>query len=96
MDIDDLSPNSTYDYSQSCGVNNCPLTPLPEETSNPTLSSVYILCGTINAACLLSIIIALLFVDDVKYDENLNPVERGRVDFKKISNYFFKFSSLNI
>ncbi|RMZ97376.1 hypothetical protein BpHYR1_017526, partial [Brachionus plicatilis] len=84
LEIEDLPLNSSYDYSQSCGLNNCPLTPLPEATSNPTLSSVYVLCGVINGACFLSIIIALLFVDDLKYDENLNPIQRGKIDFEKI------------
>ncbi|CAF0872277.1 unnamed protein product [Brachionus calyciflorus] len=88
LDIKEQPLNSTFNYAESCGINNCPLTPLPEATSKPTVSSVYKLCATINGACFLSIIIAFLFVDDLKYDENLNPIERGNVSLKKIGNKF--------
>jgi hypothetical protein len=77
--------NSTFDYSISCGANNCPYTSLPESTSRPSLSSIYGLCGTLNGACLLAIIITAVFVDDLKYDENLKEVARGRITKNSIS-----------
>ncbi|CAF0779572.1 unnamed protein product [Brachionus calyciflorus] len=95
LQLKDLSVNATFDYSKSCGANNCPLTTLPEAASKPSVSSVYALCGTINGACFLAIIIAFLFVDDLKYDENMNKIERGNISFQKLVQKFkAEFKSL--
>lgn len=85
LKLKDLPVNSTFNYASSCGVNNCPGTKLPESASKPSVSSVYGLCATINGACILSILIAFFFVDDLKYDENMNKIERGKIGIQKIS-----------
>lgn len=85
--------NATYDYSASCGSLNCPGTPLSESTSKPTLSSIYALFGTLAGATILSIIIVLLFVDNVKYNETNEKISRAKVSIELISN-FIKFFSL--
>ncbi|RMZ96116.1 UNC93 [Brachionus plicatilis] len=90
LKLKDLPVNSTFNYASSCGVNNCPGTKLPESASKPSVSSVYGLCATINGACILSILIAFFFVDDLKYDENMNKIERGKIGIQKI---IFKFKN---
>lgn len=88
--------NATYDYSTSCGSLNCPGTPLPESSSKPTLSSIYALFGTLAGATILSIIIVILFVDNVKYNENNQKISRAKVSIELISNLikFFFFERL--
>ena len=85
LQLKDLEVDRGFNYSQSCGANNCPKTILPIGASKPTVASIYALCGTLNGACLLSIFITLLFVDDLKYDEDLNPIKRGNITISSIS-----------
>ena len=83
----DLSVDQGFNYSHSCGANNCPKTILPEAASKPTINSIYALCGTLIGACLLAILITFIFVDDLKYDEDLNPIKRGKITFSSISKW---------
>lgn len=81
--------NATFDYSASCGSLNCPGTPLPESTSKPTLRSIYALFGTLVGATILSIIIVIFFVDNVKYNENNEKISRAKISTELISNFSF-------
>lgn len=59
-----------FDYSMYCGANNCPQTPLPKSGSTTIESSVYWLCGSLDILIILSILITLFFMDDIKEDSN--------------------------
>ena len=85
LEVKDLPFNSTFDYSNSCGMNNCPNTKLPEATSKPSLDSIYRLFITLLIATVSAMIISLLFVDDLNYDENLNHVQRQKITKSFIS-----------
>jgi len=91
LEVDELSVNSTFDYALSCGMNNCPNTQLPDATSEPTLNSIYNLFATIIGATLVALVVGLLFVDDLKYDENLVQIERHAIttDHISILNFFY-------
>ena len=89
LQLKDIPVNSTFNYAENCGANNCPYTKLPEAASKPSLTSTYALCGTLNASCLLAIIITALFVDDLKYDDDLKPISRGKVTIQSISKFIF-------
>lgn len=86
----EIYTNSTFDYAAYCGSQNCPRTKLPEATSKPTLNSIYALFGTLSASTLLSLFICLLFVDDLKFDENNKKMPRGKISLTLISmiNFF--------
>lgn len=66
-------------------MNNCPSTRLPESSSKPSQTSVYRLFGTLSAATIFAMVISVLFVDDLNYDEDLNPVERHIVSAEHMS-----------
>ena len=68
-------------------MNNCPATQLPYATSEPTLSSIYNLFATLVIATVFAILIGLLFVDDLKFDENLNQIERHAITADHISKW---------
>jgi len=91
LQLKELPLNSTYDYALSCGALNCPSTPLQEATSKPTLKSVYILSGTIVGATALAILITLLFVDDLDFDEEMKNVKRVKITLSSISKFLFFF-----
>ncbi len=86
LQTEELSLNGTaYDYAGNCGSQNCRGTLLPESTSKPTINSIYILFGTVAGSTLLSIIITILFVDDLKYNENNEPMSRKKISLALIS-----------
>ncbi len=86
MQIDQLPVNTTFDYANKCGMNNCPNTKLQETASKPTLHSVYNLLYTLIVATTIGIIISLLFVDDFKFDENSNEIKREQITKQFLSN----------
>ena len=78
LQLKELDLNSTaYDYANNCGMGNCPQTQLLPSTSKPSLGSVYALCATLIASCLVAIVITALFVDDLRGGEE-NEEEDGR------------------
>jgi hypothetical protein len=87
LQLKELQVNSTFDYAASCGVRNYPQTPLPDTATRPTRNSIFILFGTIVAACLLAILITLLFVDDVKDDELHEGYEKADGNKPKPSKF---------
>jgi hypothetical protein len=89
LQLKELPLNSSYDYASSCGALNCPNTPLQEATSKPTLRSVYILSGTIVGATVLAILITILLVDDLDFDEEMNEVKRGKITLSAISRIYY-------
>jgi hypothetical protein len=89
LQIKELPVNSSYDYASSCGAPNCPNTLLQEATSKPTLKSIYILSGTIVCATIIAILITLLFVDDLDFDEEMKEVRRGKITLISISKILF-------
>lgn len=66
-------------------MNNCPDTKLPEATSEPSLSSVYNLFATLVLATLAAMFVAIFFVEDLRYDENNNQIERNEITTTYIS-----------
>ena len=54
-----------YDYVQNCGFSNCPDTILPESTSKSTQHSIYVFIGIMIFLCLVSVLVTLVFVDNV-------------------------------
>lgn len=74
-------------------MNNCPDTKLPEATSEPSLGSVYNLFATLVLATLAAMFVAIFFVEDLRYDENNNQIERNEITTTYISrtniNFFF-------
>ena len=90
LQLKELPMNSTYDYSENCGANNYPQTKLPEAASKPSIQSVYILCGTLVASSVVAIIITILFVDDIRDDdEDGKSSKRAKVTFSIISKFNF-------
>ncbi len=98
LEVEELPMNTTFDYALSCGMNNCPDTRLPDATSEPSLNSIYNLFATLIGATLIALAIGLLFVDDLKYDDNLVQIERHAITTDHISNlnYFNVFFNLNL
>lgn len=91
LQTEELPLNGTeYDYASMCGSQNCFDTKLPEATSKPTLNSVYALMGTVVASIILAILISFLFLDDLKYDDNNEPIKRTKISRSYISMYFRK------
>ena len=60
-----------FDHKQYCGVNNCANVILPPSKSRPSIQSVYMLCGILLGTIIVSIIITILFVDNVELVENI-------------------------
>ncbi len=90
LEIKEMKTNSSFNYSKNCGIYNCPATKLLESASKPTVKSVYVLCGTLLISTFVSMMIAILFIDDLKYDENLNPINRQTIKLSLISNFWFE------
>lgn len=84
LQLRELSVNSTFNYAENCGANNYPQTKLPEATSKPSVQSVYILCATLVASCLLAILVTFLFVDDIKEDMSDELAKREKLSFQLI------------
>ena len=87
LDTKELSQNSSFNYELSCGMNNCPNTRLGDSSSKPSQASIYRLLGMLSAATLLAFVICILFVDDLNYDHDLNPVERHIVSIEHMGNW---------
>lgn len=88
LETKEIYMNSTFAYEAYCGSQNCPSTKLPEATSKPTLKSIYALFGTLSASTLLSIFICILFVDDLKFDENNKKIKRVKCSISYIKKLF--------
>ena len=93
LETKEIYMNSTFAYEAYCGSQNCPSTKLPEATSKPTLKSIYALFGTLSASTLLSIFICILFVDDLKFDENNKKIKRVKCSISYISTIKFILKS---
>ncbi len=59
-----------FDYANSCGRNNCPSTQIPTSLSKPTRSSFIQLYISLIVLCVLSMIVTLLFMDNIKEEED--------------------------
>ena len=65
--------NTTYfNFEQTCGFNNCPIDVLPESSSDPTKTSVYILLGILLFINFLGILTTIFFIDEIYYEKNAN------------------------
>ena len=54
-----------YNYAKYCGYNNCPFDKLPEISSKRSLFSIYLLRAAMMSLCVLSMIVTILFVDNI-------------------------------
>ncbi len=54
-----------YNYARYCGYNNCPADKLSEISSKRSLSSIYLLRAAMMSLCVLSMIVTILFVDNI-------------------------------
>jgi hypothetical protein len=69
-------------------MNNCPDTQLPEATSEPSLKSVYNLFATLVLATLAAMFVTIYFVEDLRYDENNNQIQRNKITIIYISKFY--------
>ena len=69
-----------YNYSTSCGRFNSPQTPLPQG-GKTNKNSVYWLCGSIDILMILSLIVTIFLMDDIKEEANETEINSA----KKIS-----------
>ena len=75
------STNAPFNYTLYCGYNHCPknYNNTGENLSNSgktSQESIYILIGTLISFCLFSILITLIFVDNIKIIKKDNEVEK--------------------
>lgn len=86
-----------FDYANSCGINNCPLTLLPSSQAKPTDASFYILYAVLVGLCILAILIVIFFMDDIrakdKDNKNLNLRQRFHNEF---SSLFKLYSNIDV
>ena len=66
-----------------CGVNNCPDTLQPPQ-SIPTKESVYWLCGALDILIVCSLLVTILFLDDIKNADNDLNEEQSKVFIEKV------------
>ena len=59
-----------FDFANSCGKNNRPDTPLPKSKSTPTQASFFFFYALILAIGLSSILVTLLFMDNLEEEES--------------------------
>ena len=87
-----LNQSEPYDYARYCGLNNCPTDKLPDISAKPTLYSVYFLCGALIFLCVLSIILTLIFVDNISLLEDISNAEKRKptINICKMINQEFK------
>jgi hypothetical protein len=69
-------------------MNNCPDTQLPEATSEPSLKSVYNLFAILVLATLAAMFVTIYFVEDLRYDENNNQIQRNKITIIYISKFY--------
>ena len=68
-----------FDYANSCGLNNCPETKLPGSLSKMTRSSFILLYICLIALCVLSMVVTLLFMDNLKDESESSPEEQNEM-----------------
>lgn len=78
-----------FNFTQNCGLNNYPYSPLPSSASKPTPTSIYIFVSTLVGSCLLAALITYFFIDEI--DENTDEDDKTPVrlvfdDSKTISS----------
>jgi hypothetical protein len=73
-----------YDYSNSCGANNCPWTHL-HSYSIYTMKSIYILCCILIIFILIAMAITFLFMDSLKNELGIYFDDQKFVEAKGMS-----------
>lgn len=66
-----------FNFTQNCGLNNYPYSPLPSSASKPTSTSIYIFVSTLVGSCLLAALITYFFIDEI--DENTDEDDKTPV-----------------
>jgi len=88
VDNSNLS-NSTFNYALYCGSKNCPDTKLPEAGSVTVKESIYWLSGSLDALMIISILISLFFMDNIKEETNDNQIKsKKKISLSSIGNQF--------
>ena len=50
-------------------------------------SSVYLLCGCLDILIVISLVITVVFMDDIKEDTDGEPIEKNKLNSKRICKY---------
>ena len=66
-----------FNFTDNCGLNNYPYSPLPSSASKPTSTSIYIFVSTLVGSCLLDALITYFFIDEI--DENTDEDDKTPV-----------------
>ena len=83
----DLNNNANYSYSTSCGSFNSPQTPLPQNDKTDK-NSVYWLCGCLDILMVISLLITVFFMDDIKEDtDEINIKSNFKLNSKRICKW---------
>ena len=71
--------SAPFDYAKSCGLRNCPSTPLPSSQSNPTRQSFYIYYVCLLCLCGASVLITFFFIDNIKENSDYEEIDKPTV-----------------